>query len=283
MLFELFRISMTLRKQIDFQEARSISGETPTREEWLRHIFSRPLIFPSRGNGSPFHYSPIEPLLGTNSVAGRIGRQTVEKESSAPQDGFQPIEREQWHAAEVLIDPTHHADGQKLAMKVKSIVGAPQGILAALVAYLNSQAEAPYVIEIGAISDPESFWDYARQNPGRITSLTLEAPVPNMFGHENDYDDELRKYRDQEKAQKVAITIKNPDGLNVETPTIRNGVSYAAKSGGKINAKAKGRHPYSSDRKTMRISSESITDQDSDPGNKIILYIKASFERGAEK
>lgn len=277
MHFDLFRISLALRTQIDIAEYRDADGGIPTREQWLRIVFAQQIKFSSRGN--LFYFEPFQAQDGTNSIFGKIGRRTIEKENAPPEEAFIDIERPQWHAASVFIDPTHHEDGQQLAMEVKSSVGATHSVLEGLANHLNeNEHRSPYVIDIGAISDPSSFWDFAKDNEGNVTALTLEAPVPNMFGHENDYDEEMRKYRDREKAQKVSISIKNPDGLNLDTQTVRDGVEYTAKTGGKITAKAKKKKSYNSQNKTKRVGSDSIKEGISGQSNGIYDILRQAIE-----
>jgi hypothetical protein len=185
MQFELFRISLALRTQIDIAEYRNPGGKIPTREEWLRIVFSDQIKFSSRGR--MFYFAPNHERKDDYIILGKIGRRIVEKENASPDESFVDIARDQWHAASVIIDPTHHSDGQQLAMEEKSVVGSSHIILEGLANHLNSnEHRAPYTLDIGAISDPRTFWDFVKENEGNITTLTLEAPVPNMFGHEND-------------------------------------------------------------------------------------------------
>lgn len=156
MHFDLFRISLALRTQIDMSEYRLPSGGIPTREQWLRFVFSQQIQFSSRG--SLFYFSPFSPPDGSGYIWGKIGRRTIEKENAPPEESFIDIEREQWHASNVFIDPEHHDDGQQLAMEVKSSVGLPHSVLEGLANHLNeNEHRSPYVIDIGAISDPSSF------------------------------------------------------------------------------------------------------------------------------
>lgn len=278
MQFDLFRISMAQRQQIDMAEHRLPDGQIPSREQWLRIVFARKIEFTNRGQ--EYYFTPIAPPVGTNAIAGRIGRQTAEVENQPPDEGFEPIERDSWHASDIFMDPVHHEDGQQLAMEVKGSVGTTHAILAGLATYLNDKDfRSPYFIEIGPISDPESFWEFVHANEGNITTLTLEAPVPNMFGHKNDFDEDMRKYRDDEKARKVAITLRNPDGLEVNTETVRDAVDYTSKTGGNIKAKAKKKRSYNSKKKTKTINSEEINSDKYSENNGIFEIIRKSFGR----
>jgi hypothetical protein len=252
MHFDLFRISLTPRAQIDFEVYRNPDGSQPTREQWLRIVFGRPIEFNVKQ--VMYVYTPIDAVAFATTIDGRIGRKTIKTENLPPSEGFAEIERDAWQAADVIIDPVAHGDGQKLAMEWKDSVGRPSSILEALAAYLNqSDYQSPYGIEIGAISEPQTFWAFVEENYGQITSLTLEVPVPNMFGHQTDFDEEMRAYRDKEKAQTVTLTLKNPAGLQVDTENIKNGVEYAAKTGGTIKARARRGKTYNSKKKGKRV------------------------------
>jgi len=65
------------------------------------------------------------PIKSPNSyvIAGRIGRTKTVLENKPPEDSYEPFERESHHAALLLIDPSHHDDGQKVAFESKQSTG----------------------------------------------------------------------------------------------------------------------------------------------------------------
>jgi hypothetical protein len=86
----------------------------------------------------------------------------------------------------------------------------------------------------------------------------------------------MRKYREIESAQKVAIKITNPEGLKTNTKTVKNGVEYTAKMGGKITARAKRKKSYNSQRKTKKFDMTSIDERKNKSGT--FKYIKMALE-----
>jgi hypothetical protein len=102
-------------------------------------------------------------------------------ENEPPEAGLSDIDREQWIAAAVVIDPTHHADGQKAAFEVKQTVGSPLAVFRSLAQHLNERApKEPYFIEVNPVVDPETFWEFEEANRGEITNIEFDLVAPNM-------------------------------------------------------------------------------------------------------
>lgn len=72
--FDLFRLSLRKRRQIDIIEAL----DPKTREEWLRNIFGLRTEF--RHHGVDYIYVPLDPKRTYPSVVGRIGREISKSE-----------------------------------------------------------------------------------------------------------------------------------------------------------------------------------------------------------
>lgn len=258
MQLELFRISLTSRKQVDFDDLKGKDGSPPTREECIRYAFKMRFQFNVRGK--IYHYTPDKISDDNIGVYGRIGRKLDEHESLPPEEGLTETIRPQWQSSKIIIDPTHHDDGQQVAMENKPEVGKCNTILKALAEHINYKIFIPYIIEIGPIIDTKTFWDFEKENRGKITKITVTAPVPNMFNHSGNIDNDMKAFRDKERASTVSQTLANPDGLNVETDRVREGIDYAAKTGGSITARAVGKKTYNSNDKSKRVNS-SETDQ----------------------
>jgi len=172
----------------------------------------------------------------------------LREENKSPDEGLEDYMHETWLAALVVIDPTHHEDGQKLAFESIANVGKPLMLIGSLLNSINERyIYGPYAIEAGQIIETQEFWDYVKENKGKITSVSFDLIAPNMFGNSDDWDEDMRDFREQEQARKIRITINNSDGtIDPETKRMRQAVSYAERNSGSIKARAKGRKNYNS-------------------------------------
>jgi hypothetical protein len=233
------------RSQPDAFERRNADGSQMTREQWLRAVFAEPITFQHRNAERLFVPDASDPFSDPRIVA-RIGRKNLIREND-PDNYLHEVTREQWRACLVVIDPTNHGDGQKVAIEESSSVGSGFGNFASLVTAINSQSPPePYVIELHSITDQTTFWEYIERHRGNVTSITLEVVMPNMFGGSSSFEEDAKRLRDREKARRVKETIENEDGLEPETERMRDAVSYATRGGGKVKARAKNAAPYDS-------------------------------------
>lgn len=259
--FQLFRLSLTPRRNL-------FSPEPPDREVYLRQLFSQQHQFGHWNN--PFVYLPSteqpEPF-----IVGQIGRPFTRIENLPPDKGFELAQHEGWRAAVLALDPRSHSDGQKLAFNRDELIGTPLAVLTSFIKRLNSlDADAPYHIEIEPIFSPRTFWAFAEEHKGEITSLRFEFVTPNMFGTSENLDEELRGFRKEEHAQIVDVKFRSEDGLNTDTPRIRASVDYAGRGAGKILAFAKGRARYHS---REQVETTGIEDGDEPLLKRVILQV----------
>lgn len=245
--FEEFRLSLAEREQ------RTFMMKDESREEFLRRVFGQAWVFTHYN--SEFHYVPAKEAHPT-AVLGRIGRQFAAEENLAPEQSLEVVQHEGWKAAVVVTDPRHHTDGQKVLMNSDPLVGKPFSLLSTLIRHINvmEAEEASYVITIEPIFDPNSFWVFAAENQGDITSLAFEFATPNMFGGTESLETELRNLRDDERAQFVSISLKSQDGLNTNTDSVRQGVEYAEKGAGAVRARTRKGKTYSSKRRAKSVT-----------------------------
>lgn len=241
--FELFRLSLLQRSQLDAFEVRR------TREEYLRAVFADRWSFEFYGN--EFHYVPDEEQPRSDVILARIGRELITTENLPPDEGFADTLHQGWKAVAVIIDPREHQDGQKIAIAINSRVGRAQRLIAGIVGTINDKLpNTDWHIEVEPIPDTESFWHYARKHEGEITNLTFEFVPPNMFGGSDDLSEELRQFRREEHAEKVTLILKAKEGLDAITKRTKEAVEYISKAGGTIRARAKRGRAFSSSRKT---------------------------------
>jgi hypothetical protein len=249
---EFIRLSLFQRDQHDVFEHRQADGAPHTRESWLRLVFSKQINF--RHRGDDFTYVPDATLTDDELILGRIGRERTVVDNAPPEEGFKERLHSEWQASVAIIDPSHHADGQKVAVQAREEeIGRPVAVFQSLVYSINHDSQAPYFIEAIGLVDPDSFWEFVKKNKGEIVSVTVEAIAPNMFGSRDDFDKELRELRDRERAQKIKVQLRNDSGLDPDTPRMHQVVDYTVEGGGAIKAKTRRGKGYNSRRKTRRV------------------------------
>lgn len=242
--FDLFRLSLRQRHQEDL----FVSVERMGREDWIRTLFSKRVEFSHYG--AELIYVPIKGNSSDRYVLGKIGREVSGLEYTGPEDGYQEYIRDTWKATMFVVDPTDHEDGQKVAIQFHSEFGKPNALAPRLLIALEEAQELKHFLTaIHPITSSEAFWSFVNRNEGKITKIRFELEVPNMFGAEDEYEREMREFREKEKAQKVVIEIKNPDGVDPHTERVRFTANKAMSQGtGKVTAKAMGKgNNFSSD------------------------------------
>lgn len=234
--FELFRLSLRKRDQLELFQNNHTS-----RADHIRSLFLQKVSF--RHHGTEYEYVPSATDTDEKFVYGKIGRKVHSFENAPPEDGYEEIVHEGWKAAIVVVDPYESDDGQKVAIQEDRDVGKAQSLSVPLLAALEREVkEKPYLAAIHTISQKQAFWDFVAANEGKITRLSFELEVPNMFGTDDEYDQDIREYRDIEQASRVKIEISNPDGLNAQTERVRYTADRAMEQGtGVVRGQAMGK------------------------------------------
>ena len=240
--FQLFRLSLVQRSQVDLFPKPNITE----RDKYLTYIFGAQWKFEHRGRA--FHYLPDLKLSKSNALMGRFGRQVTIEENLPPDEGFIEVIHDSWKAAVIAVDPTNHEDGQKIAIQIDPKVGAPGAILESFIEAIASlHPSAPFVVKPEPIFNAATFWEFAEENRGNVTSINFEFVVPNGFWNaDTDLTEELKEARQLIKAQKVSATFQSQDGLETDSPQIKEAVSYVENGSGEVSAKAKNGRRFSS-------------------------------------
>ena len=248
--FHELRLSLARRPASLFADADAI---VPTREAYIREVFSRRWEFPHYGN--IFHYVPHEPVAGQVALLGAIGRAFLSDENLAPEEGLEATIHKGWKASVLVVDPRDHEDGQKVMMNYDARVGKPLPLLSGLVLEINRERwDAPYLIAVDPIFEASSFYAFAEANKGDITSLTFDFSTPNMFGGADNLSEYLRNKRRQEGADSVSMKFRSSDGLNTDTDDVREGVDYATKGAGRVKARTKKGKKFDSKSRVKTVS-----------------------------
>ena len=271
--FDLFRLSLLPRVQLNIDNVFDTSRET-----YLRGVFSKKQKFTHFKN--EFHYIPVEDGGERSEIIGRIGRSVVMHENRPPSDNLEDAKHETWKASIIVIDPTDHEDGQKISIQIDAQVGRTGAIMNSFIKALNDQNETTaYHIEIAPISEANTFWQFADQNSGNITTLEFTFVAPNMFGGKDNITKEMRRFRDEEKARKVKISMSSQDGLDTNTDNVKNAVDYATKGGGDIAAKVKGGEKFKSQNKAKSVIIDTEDSEDNKNGESLLDKVSRNITR----
>lgn len=249
MAYHLLRASLSLRRKPPLLEmAIAPTDEQPSRSDFLRDTFSRRHDFMHRGT----EYTYV--FLGEDDgvLAARLGKTANVLEPQGPETGYEPAERRRHMAVNVFFDIRERQ--QILAIQGSNFVGRPSAIAGSLIRYLNdSDLDAPFVIDLGTINDPSSFWDVARRYEGQITNITFHFFAPNVLGLSGEIPDGMKRVRDRLNGRSATLSFNNPEGLQLETDEIRGGVTYAVRGGGDVSLRRGKESVYSSREKIKKV------------------------------
>jgi hypothetical protein len=209
-----------------------------------------------------FFFVPAPEIVDPTYIMGRIGREAPENENLPPEQGLVEITQGVWRALIVFIDPRHHSDGQKAAVSIDSKVGSSTRILQALCNAINEKnSESQWSIIATPIINSGDFWKFVREHDKSITSATFEFVAPNMFGGGDSASKESRRFRDEEKAHRIKVTLSSPDHLELDTPRIRDAVKYIERGQGEMKARTRDGKTFNS-KNTKEIITISETDEE---------------------
>lgn len=267
--FEHFRLSLTLRAQIDAFEPSPL----PKREEVIRQIFLGHWDF--KHKGTEYRYRPDTESSSANAIVGGIGRARDQEEGVETRRGWEPTSHRYFQFSVLAVDPRDHPDGQKIAMEADPLVGTPAPVLSSWVTAINkSNPNAPYIFQVNPIFDNADFWDFVADQP-KITSITFEFVVPNgVWNNGLSVDEEMREAGASMHAELITNTVKHRDGLNTESQRIKEGVDYVANGSGALKARAPGNRTYNSKNRTKA----AILDEE-DAGESLVSLVVRRLEK----
>lgn len=263
----LFRLSLKARKQKDVFERKKLNGSEFTREEWLRDVFSIQFSFDHRGN--EFFFVPERPEqtgLPSALIAGWVARDKEQSERTPPWEGLAPMARRSWQASLLLLDPTEHEDGQKIAFEGRTDVGGAGSVMASLVASLaRRESVEPFTPTVFPIIEERSFAKFAESHRGEIKSITYDVAVPNMFGSPDDFSKEMQALRDNGNVARVKTKLESDDAINTTSSHLDEIATHVERGGGTITARTKNGKRYNSNEHSV---SEEIDTNDVEPESK---------------
>jgi hypothetical protein len=241
--FTLFHFSLVPIEQLDLETLTELS-----REAWVRLALSRPFSFHHRSE-SELHWVPRE--VSDDLIIGLLEKQRPHVAHRPPDKGGEEMVVEEWQGAWILIDPTHHDEGQRVAVE-NDVVGDPQAMLRSLVAAINHRSDKPYHIESEPLFDGSRFWTFSEQHNHLMRSVEFDFVVPNMWGTESDLEEDLKDTGEQTGAQRVRVGFDSEDGVRTQNTKVKEGVNYAEKGAGTIRARAMDGGRFYSNRQPLK-------------------------------
>lgn len=178
---------------------------------------------------------PLEPI--EESLLGLLQKTRKHGRHRPPDERGEEIIEDEWQGAYVLLDPTSHDEGQRVAVE-NDVVGEPQAILKSLVSAINGRADRPYHIEIEPLFSGRDFWIFSKQHDHLMRYINFDFVVPNMWTPYSDLEQDLKDTRAETGAQRVRVGYKSDDGVLAKAPRIKRGVDYAEKGAGTLSAKS---------------------------------------------
>ncbi|MEO3387886.1 hypothetical protein [Mesorhizobium sp. CAU 1741] len=244
----LFRLSLKAKGQRDAFERLKSDGSEFSREEWLRAVFSKQFSFRHKGNEFFFVPEPTKNSgLPEKIVSGWIARDRQQTERTPPWEGLSPTEHRSWQAALLLLDPSDHPDGQKLALESNPDVGGPAPILASLAQHFSEGHSEPYSVSVFPIIQARSFARFAEEHKGTIQVIAYDVAVPNMFNSPDDFSEEMKRLRDKGNIARVRTRLESDDAIDTDASQLDEIAEHVEKGGGKITARTKDGKRYRSD------------------------------------
>lgn len=214
-----------------------------TREEWLRH--SLQFEFSFRGWGGA-EYVWVPKSRENYLIFGLIQGKKPYSFHDSPEEGGDEKQEEFWQGAYVFLDPQHHEDGQKLAIE-NDVLGRPQALAKSLFDHISAREDAPFNCIPELIFDESDFWRFAEESGNVVKWVKFEFVVPNMWGPQNDLEEDLRDTGRDTGSDRVDVTFKGKNGVKTESEKVRDGVKYAGRGAGRVKARNFQGMPFSSD------------------------------------
>lgn len=242
-----------------------------SREDWLRNSLSKSFSFPHRG-GDDLFWVPIR--SDHELIMGLVQKKQKHEAHQSPEEGGGELVVDEWQGAYILLDPTHHDDGQKAAVE-NDVVGKPSALLKSLVAALNNQPERHYHIEIEAIFNADKFWEFAAKHGKKLRRIKFEFVVPNMWDTASALAEDLKETGEQTGAQRVKIEFSATDGVRTMNQKIVDGVEYSGRGAGSLTATAMNGERFNS-KSTQKTASVPPT---TETGNRISQYFYGLRDR----
>jgi hypothetical protein len=221
------------------------------RESWLRHALSERFEFFGR-ESKKFEWVPR--IITNEHILGLIQAEKPYEYHDAPAEGGGERVDNFWQGTYVFLDPTHHEDGQKLAIE-NDVVGTPRSLALALFNCINSRDDAPFSCIPKLIFSDQDFWNFAKESGEILKYITFRFAIPNMFSPQSDIETDLKATGMETGADEVEVSFKSEVGVRTDNDRVRSAVDYSKQGAGTVTAKNFQGRSFSSNKlsKTERV------------------------------
>jgi len=218
----------------------------PSRRDYLIEAFSKTRNIHSWGND----YSYLGFGVEDGFFAGAIGRRREETHYDGPENSFNASTINFWERSNIYLNLA--PDQQVLAIEENPAVGSAWSLARALVTHINrTSQDAGFKADLFKITREGEFWRTVNEFDGPITEIQFKYVVPNvLFSGGDDTRKALKDIKQRLNGRELDLTVKNPDGLNLDDEQLRDSVEYTSKGGGEAKAKSgkkvvyqEGQHP----------------------------------------
>lgn len=237
--FSLLHLNLIGRQQELFDQFHG------SREQWLREALKVEFTFSGWG-GRELVWLPKR--VDDGLIFGLIQGRSPYAHHESPNAGGGETISDMWQGAYFFLDPTHHDDGQKLAIE-NDVLGKPRALAKALFDHLNDRSDAPYTTIPELIFDENDFWRFSTDNGDILRYIRFRFVVPNMWGPQNDLDEDLKETGTETGAELVDVTFSAKSGVTTRNQKVRTAVEYTQRGAGEIRAKSLTGDSYSSNTK----------------------------------
>jgi hypothetical protein len=237
--FNLLHLSLTPIREPSFHTFKG------TREDWLRKSLAERFTFLGRG-GKELVWVP---KAHTNElIFGLIQGKKAHSFHEPPIAGGAETIDEFWQGAYFFLDPRHHADGQKMAIE-NDVLGMPRALANSLLGHVNQLHDCPITATAELIFDESDFWRFSELSGGKLKHIKFRFVVPNMWGPQNDLEEDLKETGLETGSEKVEVVFRSSSGVRTDNEKVKAGVAYASRGAGSVEARNLEGKKFSSSKK----------------------------------
>ena len=246
-----------------------------TRQQYLLKTFGEEVSFQYRKRRYVYRF--YENTSGV--IAAVIGR--AHTTTITPKEDFQSQEITDWETANVFIDTSGDATGQRVAMQKTSHIATPLEVFRGLTDFINRRdPDTDWTISVNPVSKSNEFWSAVDQYQGKITELDLVYIPPNIWGAQSETEKALKSLQAKTNTDEVDVKLKNADGkLELKNETIEQSVDYVTKGGGKAVLKVGRRKVFDTDSAVVIESPEEDVEVQQAPEESLLKLIARLFNK----